>query len=285
LEEARSYVDRRNDFARNEKAELLLQIKNLERRTAEAEDREQNLRAEFREAIAESGSAGERVEEANREAQRWKKEAIEHATRLKRADSRLQQLEQKHLDDKARIKALAEQLKLAAGSDVSAGKGRVADSISEAPLKVALPHKDHVGGSTKQPAPSPPKAVGTGAPPSNKRSAAPASQRLTSAAADAQSKVGSATPLQMARTAASLGGTCLRSSWHLVRHVAAAARGAHHPPSNSSGGGKKGRKAAHVRDDALEASLAEVTAEYRQRQVLGALVVLIVTMAAAKLWA
>merc|ERR1719410_1301794 len=110
LEEVKAYVDRRNEFVRHEKAGLLQQMKELERTTKEMVDRDASLRAEMWQAMSERDDAAVHVDEANRETERWKREALTHAKKLKDAEQRLQQLEQRHVEDKARIKVLAEQL-------------------------------------------------------------------------------------------------------------------------------------------------------------------------------
>jgi len=51
-----------------------------------------------------------RIDDASRETERWKNEALTHAKKLKDAEQRLQQLEQRHTEDKARIRVLAEQM-------------------------------------------------------------------------------------------------------------------------------------------------------------------------------
>eukprot|EP00434_Breviolum_minutum_P024403 symbB.v1.2.021552.t1/scaffold1847.1/size122519/5 len=55
-------------------------------------------------------------EDFKKEADHWRKDAAEQATRLKSAEQRLHQLEQRKLEDKAKIKALAEQLQAAVDS-------------------------------------------------------------------------------------------------------------------------------------------------------------------------
>lgn len=89
-----------------------MQIKQLEVIAQEATEREVTLRAEFQEGVRERESAAQLVVEANLEKDRWHKEAIEHATKLKQAEKRCEQLEQKRVEDKAKIKALAEQLRI-----------------------------------------------------------------------------------------------------------------------------------------------------------------------------
>lgn len=152
LREAKEYVERRNDFARNEKAELLLRIQDLERLAKGVADREACLRSELQDALSERAAAAERIEDAKREMERWRREALEHAGKLKRADQRLQQLEQKRLDDKARIKALADQLR----ATISA----TSVETEAGPPQPASPRKDYL---MRVSSPSPAAAKGAGA--------------------------------------------------------------------------------------------------------------------------
>ncbi|CAE7581368.1 Cfap97d1 [Symbiodinium natans] len=110
LEEAKAYVSKRHAFALNEKAELLKQIADLERKLQESSDRELALRLEVQEAIQARTSSSTQQEDFQKEADRWRKDAAEQATRVKAAEQRAQQLEQRKLEDKAKIKALADQL-------------------------------------------------------------------------------------------------------------------------------------------------------------------------------
>lgn len=136
LEVAKSYVNKRHSFALNEKADLLQQIENLERLLQEAKDREFAMKAELQETLQFTGSAADRQTSFEREAERLRKESTELAAKLKRSDQRLQQLEQKHLDDKAKIKALAERLRVAVDRGfIDGGTGSPTLPFTEVPNK------------------------------------------------------------------------------------------------------------------------------------------------------
>lgn len=113
LEEAKAYVSKRHTFALNDKAELMKKVADLERKLQEAADRELALRLEVQEAVQAQSSSSTQQEDFHKEAERWRKDAAEQATRVKAAEQRAQQLEQRKTEDKAKIKALADQLKLA----------------------------------------------------------------------------------------------------------------------------------------------------------------------------
>ncbi|CAK9107187.1 unnamed protein product [Durusdinium trenchii] len=120
LEEAKAYVSRRHTFALNEKAELLQQITDLKRQLQESKDREVALNLEAQEANEARADVRVEQEDFKKEAEHWRKDAAEQAVRVKSAEQRLQQLEQRKLDDKAKIKALAEQLQAAVDAGFSA---------------------------------------------------------------------------------------------------------------------------------------------------------------------
>lgn len=133
LEEAKSYVARRHTFALNEKAELLQKIQGLEKQLQEAKDREVALNLEAQEANEARADVSIEQEDFKKEADHWRKDAAEQAARLKSAEQRLHQLEQRKLEDKAKIKALAEQLQAAVDN------GFVEDGPPDAKRPVSRP--------------------------------------------------------------------------------------------------------------------------------------------------
>merc|ERR1719362_176229 len=73
-------------------------------------DRDATLRAETWHAMSDRDEAVMKMNDATRETERWKKEALTHAKKLKDSEQRLQQLDLRHNEDKARMRVLAEQL-------------------------------------------------------------------------------------------------------------------------------------------------------------------------------
>jgi len=116
LSEVKRYVDRRDSFDRNEKAGLLQRIGDLERQAQELQDRECCLRLELQEATAERDSVERRNSAELEGLERWRRENAGLASKLKHAEQRVQQLEQKHDGDKAKIKLLADKLRAAAAA-------------------------------------------------------------------------------------------------------------------------------------------------------------------------
>jgi len=317
LNEARDYVDRRNEFSKHEKAELLQQIRSLETLTQEVVDRECGLKLQLQDALADRTTCNERVDEAKTEAARWQKTAVETAAKLKRADTRLQQLEQKRLDDKARIKALAEELRSAldAAAAVPASPGS-AGPVLPSPSKARTERKC---------APSPPPAPAKGAEltkvgkpamrSSSRQPSQGASRRrgtTTTAAAEA-SDCGSScgagaskstvagksvatmdadeeallaaagSPLGNALAFLSGAGASARSLWIRLSGGgdAAVARGGR----GKKGGGRSAKGVGKATPAAEEADAeAAAAASRQQQQVLGVLVAFILCMAVGKIF-
>lgn len=136
LEEARSYVDRRNTSSTNEKTELLQSINKLENEAEEAGDREAALHVEFEDALFNQGSVEDRVEEISRERDRWHSDALAQSAKLRDLDHRVRELEQKRTESKAKIKALSNQLKVAVAPPAADGDVPPPRSLRQAPTEV-----------------------------------------------------------------------------------------------------------------------------------------------------
>jgi len=275
LEEARKYVDKRNSFAQSEKAELLLKIKDLEAIVKEVQDREAGLKNELQDAIADTGRAVERAEQTDKVLEKWRTDAMDRSAKLKQAEQRLQQLEQKRSEDKAKIKALAEQLKLAVEGGVVSLEG-----LEVVPVKVA-PSPEKVQASKVK---DPPVAM---KPPSAPAKPPSAGKRGGSRPPPPLAGSGGGTVSESAMVRR---GFCLRRLRAAFARTGGASEASGVANAGSRavarhGAGASGRRgAAAPRDcDILEEIEAENAKEYRQRQVLCGLVLLIVSLAAAKL--
>jgi hypothetical protein len=133
LREAKNNVGRRADFEQNERVEFQQQVKTLERLLAEATDRSMGLQTEIQEALDTKTDAEHLILQANKAAEHWRQDAEKQASKLKAGEQRLLQLEQRSVDDKAKIKALVDQL-AASGPPV----GKTNGSAKQAPS--ANPH-------------------------------------------------------------------------------------------------------------------------------------------------
>jgi len=132
LDEAKDYVQKSLEFARSEKTELLLRIKALEKAASDVTGREDELRADLQGTISDAALSFERVDNARREMERWKKQAVDENEKLKKAEQRLKQLEQKRSDDKQKIQQLASQLQATIDEKVAAtGKALWSDEIKK----------------------------------------------------------------------------------------------------------------------------------------------------------
>jgi len=168
LEEAKRYVSKRHSFALNEKAALLQQIQDLEKRLQEAADKELALRLELQEAVGMKSSSTDRQENWQKEAERWRKDSCEQAAKLKRVEAQVQQLEDRKIADKAKLKALADQLRAAMDAGFVPGSPKDAKrpssptksaKVEHAPLGKGLVQSDAVKPSVSQALPAPRKKV------------------------------------------------------------------------------------------------------------------------------
>lgn len=107
LDLAKDYCGKRDSFARNEKAELLQQIKRLEDTLASISGREDGMREELTEATFFRQEAARQVEDVQKDIEKWKQEAIDQAKQVKQLEHKVQQLEAKRQQDKTRLKELA----------------------------------------------------------------------------------------------------------------------------------------------------------------------------------
>eukprot|EP00441_Pelagodinium_beii_P021649 CAMPEP_0197657516 /NCGR_PEP_ID=MMETSP1338-20131121/44677_1 /TAXON_ID=43686 ORGANISM="Pelagodinium beii, Strain RCC1491" /NCGR_SAMPLE_ID=MMETSP1338 /ASSEMBLY_ACC=CAM_ASM_000754 /LENGTH=541 /DNA_ID=CAMNT_0043233907 /DNA_START=42 /DNA_END=1667 /DNA_ORIENTATION=- len=138
LEEAKRYVSKRHSFAMNEKAEMLRQIQDLEKRVQEATDKELALRFELQEASSMKSSSADRQENWQKEAERWRKDSSEQSAKLKKVEAQVQQLEDRKISDKAKMKALADQLRAAMDAGfVPAGSPKALMKRPSSPTKDA----------------------------------------------------------------------------------------------------------------------------------------------------
>jgi len=112
LEIAKEYVGKKDSFARCEKAELLLRIKQLEDAAGQIESQEQELATEINEASQYRRDAEHSVQEAQQATERWRADAQEQAKEVKQLQHKLKQMEEKRQQDKARLRELAELCKL-----------------------------------------------------------------------------------------------------------------------------------------------------------------------------
>lgn len=124
LQFSQERVGKQVDFERHEKANLLQQIKSLERLVAEVNDRESGLRAELEEALHYRAGADNLAEEAKKDTTRWRCEAEKQAARATVAEQRCSSFEEKHSEDKAKLYALVKQLRI--GGDAPAALAALA---------------------------------------------------------------------------------------------------------------------------------------------------------------
>jgi len=255
LEDAKRYVDKRNSFVQSEKAELLLRVKDLEAIVKEVQDRESGLKQELQETASDMARAMERADEAGKDLHRWRTDALDRSAKLKQADLRIQQLEQKRSEDKTRMKALAEQLKLVVEGGLPIG------GIEAFPVKGApVPEKA-------------PKA------PSGKRGGPPAASASSRGAGAAAEGAPAGRGLCPRRFRAIFDRT---ARWGALGAAGSGTGSKASAPREGGTVAKKGRSTRHAHD-ALEELEAEAASRCRQRQVLLGLVFLIVALAATKI--
>mmetsp|Transcript_54499 Transcript_54499/g.100829 ORF Transcript_54499/g.100829 Transcript_54499/m.100829 type:complete len:620 (+) Transcript_54499:84-1943(+) len=99
-EQAREYATKRIEFARNEKAEMLLRTQTLERELSKALEQDSNLKTELKEALWDRDHAMERLDTVQHEADQLKKECSKQQTQCKQLEARVRQLEQKQASHK-----------------------------------------------------------------------------------------------------------------------------------------------------------------------------------------
>jgi len=109
LDQSKAYVGRREEFVKCEKEELRQQILKLERAAADVADHEHILRTELEEAVYFRDNAADLVDKAKKETEQWKKEALELNAKIKTVEHKMSQLDQRHAEDKAKIKTVLEQ--------------------------------------------------------------------------------------------------------------------------------------------------------------------------------
>mmetsp|Transcript_2620 Transcript_2620/g.6738 ORF Transcript_2620/g.6738 Transcript_2620/m.6738 type:complete len:589 (+) Transcript_2620:98-1864(+) len=95
VQQAREYATKRIDFARNEKAEMLLHTQALERDLSKALDQDAHLKKELKEAIWDRDHAADRLDTVQREVDHWKKECGKQSSQCKQLEARVRQLEHK----------------------------------------------------------------------------------------------------------------------------------------------------------------------------------------------
>lgn len=107
LELAKEYVGKRDTHSRNEKAELLQKIKHLEDVVDRTSNCDKNMQAELAEATLYRQEAFQHVEEAQHATEKWRADAIEQAKKVKEMENRVTQLQDIRKQDKARMRELA----------------------------------------------------------------------------------------------------------------------------------------------------------------------------------
>jgi len=258
LQNARDYLGRRDTFSKNEKAGLLSRIQELEHIVKEVTEREAAQRQEMADAINQQHESVIVVEEARRETERWRKEAVDHATKLRQMEHKAQQLEEKRLEDKARLRELS----------AAACTGGTSDEAAESWRPVASTTSD--SGGTAQ------HRAGSSKPPKQRPARKGAEAAAPTPAARTQTR-GPGLFSQLRRRL--LGGNGL-DEWAEANGLNA---------GNAGGGrGKSRRQPAGKAQGASKVQIAadegsEVMAR-RQQAVLAALATFIAAMALVKLW-
>eukprot|EP00929_Paragymnodinium_shiwhaense_P022090 TRINITY_DN1421_c0_g1_i1.p1 TRINITY_DN1421_c0_g1~~TRINITY_DN1421_c0_g1_i1.p1 ORF type:complete len:553 (-),score=220.30 TRINITY_DN1421_c0_g1_i1:414-2072(-) len=110
LQELKNSLGKKQDFVGKEKAQLLEKIFEMERQVQEAQDREFGMKTQLEEALEERSMSSDRVDEANREKDKFRKDSVELTEKLRVAQSKVLQLEQKRTDDREKIHKLTEML-------------------------------------------------------------------------------------------------------------------------------------------------------------------------------
>lgn len=268
LQGAKEYVEKKNVFALNEKADLLQRIKSFEVAVRESSDREYALRIQLQEALAENARLLG-IHGGDGSADRLRKECAEFAAKLKRAEQHQERVEQKRLDDKATVKVLAAKLKAAVEAGFVAEEGICADGKAKRQLPVTSPPLCTAPQPTRRHVQQP-------AQPSQR----PPSRRPVQATrAEDKSRTESFWPADLWALSA------------LRQRIISLFKGDDEHASVQPSGAAAGKQARHIGSSAplsnakgRAAPMEEAILDSRQQYVVGALVVFIAFLAALKLY-